>query len=101
MNEDKTYSVSELTKTLTEANEKIQNQENTIISLNAKLGEANTKMSEDSEQIKKLQQANLELYLKIPCNQSDKKEKGDDPVSSRKRNFKSDKEAFDDILRRM
>lgn len=101
MDENKTYSVSELTKMLTEANEKIQNQENTIISLNTKLGEANTKMSEDSEQIKKLQQANLELYLKIPCNQSDKKEKGDDPVSSRKK-FKSDnKEAFDDIIRRM
>lgn len=95
------YSVGELTKMLTEANEKIQNQENTIISLNAKLGEANTKMSEDSEQIKKLQQANLELYLKIPCNQTEEKVKGDDPVSSRKK-FKSDnKEAFDDIIRRL
>ena len=95
------YSVGELTKMLTEANEKIQNQENTIISLNAKLGEANTKMSEDSEQIKKLQQANLELYLKIPANQTENKVKGDDPVSSRKK-FKSDnKEAFDDIIRRL
>ena len=100
MDENK-YSVEELTKMLTEANERIQNQENELISLNAKLGEANTKMSEDSEQIKKLQQANLELYLKIPCNQTENKVKGDDPVSSRKK-FKSDnKEAFDDIIRRL
>ena len=100
MDENK-YSVEELTKMLTEANERIQNQENELISLNAKLGEANTKMSEDSEQIKKLQQANLELYLKIPCNQTEEKVKGDDPVSSRKK-FKSDnKEAFDDIIRRL
>ena len=101
MNEDKTYSVEELTKMLTEANEKIQSQENEITSLNAKLDTVNTSLVRSDEQIKSLQKANMELYLKIPCNQSDKKEKGDDPVSSRKRNFKSDKEAFDDILRRM
>ena len=101
MNEDKTYSVEELTKLLTEANEKIQSQENEITSLNAKLDTVNTSLVRSDEQIKSLQKANMELYLKIPCNQTEEKEKGVDSGISRKRNFKSNKEAFDDILRRM
>ena len=84
MNEDKTYSVEELTKMLTEANEKIQSQENEITSLNAKLDNVNTSLVRSDEQIKSLQKANMELYLKIPCNQTEEKEKGVDPKVSRK-----------------
>ena len=101
MNEDKTYSVEELTKLLTEANERIQSQENTITSLNTQIDSLNTRLSDESEHVKQLQKANLDLYMRVPVNKSEKQEKGDDSRISRKRNFKSDKEAFDDILRRM
>ena len=100
MDENK-YSVEELTKMLTEANERIQSQENQITSLNTQIDSLNTSLVRRDEDVKKLQKANLELYLKIPCNQTEEKVKGDDPVSSRKK-FKSDnKEAFDDIIRRL
>lgn len=100
MDENK-YSVEELTKMLTEANERIQSQENTIISLNTQIDSLNTNLVRRDEDVKKLQEANMHLYLKIPANQTENKVKGDDPVSSRKK-FKSDnKEAFDDIIRRL
>ena len=90
MNEDKTYSVEELTKLLTEANEKIQSQENEITSLNAKLDTVNTSLVRSDEQIKSLQKANMELYLKIPCNQTEEKEKGDGPASRKARRESTD-----------
>ena len=100
MDENK-ISVEELTKMLTDANERIQAQENKITSLNTQIDSLNTRLSDESEHVKKLQKANLELYMRVPANQTENKVKGDDPVSSRKK-FKSDnKEAFDDIIRRL
>ena len=84
MNEDKTYSVEELTKMLTEANERIQSQETTITSLNTQIDSLNTRLSDECEHVKQLQKANLDLYMRVPVNQTEEKAKGVDPKVSRK-----------------
>ena len=82
MDENK-LSIEELTAKLTEANERIQAQENEIISLNAKLDSVNTKLFDESEHVKQLQKANLDLYMRVPVNQEQtaNKVKGVDPAS--------------------
>ena len=83
MDENK-LSIEELTAKLTEANERIQSQENEITSLNAKLDSVNTSLVRSEEHVKQLQKANLDLYMRVPVNQTENKEKGDDPKVSRK-----------------
>ena len=83
MDENK-LSIEELTAKLTEANERIQAQENQITCLNTKIDSLNSKLSDESEHVKQLQKANLDLYMRVPVNQTDNKEKGDDPKVSRK-----------------
>ena len=104
MDENK-LSIEELTAKLTEANERIQAQENQITSLNTQIDSLNTRLSDESEHVKQLQKANLDLYMRVPVNQEPEnkvnKVKGDDPVSSRKKIKSDNKEAFDDIIRRM
>ena len=89
MDENK-LSIEELTAKLTEANERIQAQENEIISLNAKLDSVNTKLFDESEHVKQLQKANLDLYMRVPVNQTEDKAKGVDPTSR-----KTQREAVD------
>ena len=84
MDDKENYSVEELTKMLTEANERIRSQENKITSLNTQIDSLNTRLSDEAEHVKKLQKANLELYMRVPVNQTENKEKGDDPKVSRK-----------------
>ena len=83
MNEQN-YSVEELTKMLTDANERIQAQENEITCLKTKIDSLDSKLSDESEHVKKLQKANLELYMRVPVNQTEDRTKGDDPKVSRK-----------------
>ena len=83
MDENK-LSIEELTSKLTEANERIQAQENEITCLNTKIDSLNSKLFDESEHVKQLQKANLDLYMRVPVNQTENKEKGDDPKVSRK-----------------
>ena len=82
MNEQN-YSVEELTKMLTDANERIQAQENQITSLNTQIDSLNTRLSDESEHVKQLQKANLDLYMRVPVNQeqTENKVKGVGPTS--------------------
>ena len=84
MDDKENYSVEELTKMLTDANERIQAQENEITCLKTKIDSLDSKLSDESEHVKKLQKANLELYMRVPVNQTEDKVKGDDPKVSRK-----------------
>lgn len=81
MDENK-LSIEELTAKLTEANERIQAQENQITSLNTQIDSLNTRLSDESEHVKQLQKANLDLYMRVPVNQEPEiKAKGVDPAS--------------------
>ena len=81
MDENK-LSIEELTAKLTEANERIQAQENQITSLNTQIDSLNTRLSDESEHVKQLQKANLDLYMRVPVNQEpENKVKGVDPAS--------------------
>ena len=82
MDENK-LSIEELTAKLTEANERIQAQENQITSLNTQIDSLNTRLSDESEHVKQLQKANLDLYMRVPVNQEEtaNKEKGVGPTS--------------------
>ena len=101
--DENNLSIEELTAKLTEANERIQAQENQITCLNTKIDSLNSKLSDESEHVKQLQKANLDLYMRVPVNQeqTENKVKGDDPVSSRKKVHKANQATFDDIIRRL
>lgn len=81
MDENK-LSIEELTSKLTEANERIQSQENEITCLNTKIDSLNSKLFDESEHVKQLQKANLDLYMRVPVNQEpENKVKGVDSAS--------------------
>ena len=88
---------------ITELNEQLSQKENMITSLNNQLADAKLAASDYEKRIDSLQKANLDLFLKVPCNNQnetdEKPTKGSDPKSRTRRG--SDNVNWSDLVNRI